>query len=810
MDKEEFRIKLEEINKLVEKKDYRGAMQIVDSIDWRRVKNVRTLCVVGEIYAANKRYEDSKEIFLLAYHRAPIGKSILYRLIEVSLKMKDLDEAQEFYEEFLEVAPNDNTKYILHYKILSAKKAPIAEQIAVLEEYKEREYTERWSYELAKLYYKADQREKCIEVCDDLILWFNEGKYVTKALDLKMRLGALTESQREKYEEALTPKLLTKEELEELEEKQKEEPEEEPEAAEEKAQAEEEKTEEPEEGGSALQEKIVKGIRDIFGGRKKESEEETEEKEETAEKEIENMLEDYVSKEDVPQLEPERNAFSAGESRMPEEMKIPSAIRIPEPVKAPEVAAAPVFVPSQEEIEAALRADEEKRLQIEEEQKRQSEEKQEEETAVEEEAEEAVAVEEPAEELAAEEDTEEPAEEPAAEEDTEEPAEESAAEKAAEEEPAAAVSEETSAEEETEEEQPAEGSAEEESPEAGDMGQTKEFTFNLEDTILAAASAQGIEVPDDVPEPEVIPEEAAEEPAEELEPEELPEEPAEPEREETEEERLERFIDERNAEETDAALLIPREMKLSDEEKKLFTYFSSVPGIPEQLVEALVDVQQAAAEKTSRTGNVIIMGAGETGKTRLSQGFILAACKELHMEAAKTATITGSQLNEMEPAEVVNKLSGGFLLIQGAASMTAETIEKLNSAMEFRTDGLTVIIEDEKIGMRKLIAKYEKFAEKFTSMINIPVFTNDELVRFAKIYTKENGYVMDQMGVLALYNLIGDNQKEDEPMTIGKVKEMLDDAINRAESGTRKFRRNLSKKRTDEDGRIILYEKDFG
>ena len=187
LDKEEFRIKLEEINNLVEKKDYKGAMEVVDSIDWRRVKNVRTLCVVGEIYAANKRYEESKEIFLLAYHKAPIGKNILYRLIEISLKMGDIEEAMEYFDEFKEIAPNDNTRYVLKYKIFRAKKASLNEQIAILEEYKEKEFTEKWTYELAKLYYKAGNKEKCLEICDELILWFNEGTYVMKALDLKMR-----------------------------------------------------------------------------------------------------------------------------------------------------------------------------------------------------------------------------------------------------------------------------------------------------------------------------------------------------------------------------------------------------------------------------------------------------------------------------------------------------------------------------------------------------------------------------------------------------------------------------------------------
>ena len=185
LDKEEFRVKLEEINHLVEQKDYKGAMNVVDSIDWRRVKNVRTLCVVGEIYAANKRYEDSKEIFLLAYHRASIGKNILYRLVEVSLKLGQVSEAVEFYQEYREVAPNDNTQYILKYKILKVKKAPLAEQIKVLEDYKEKEFTEKWSYELAKLYYQDGDKEKCLELCNEIILWFNEGNYVNFPVGVK-------------------------------------------------------------------------------------------------------------------------------------------------------------------------------------------------------------------------------------------------------------------------------------------------------------------------------------------------------------------------------------------------------------------------------------------------------------------------------------------------------------------------------------------------------------------------------------------------------------------------------------------------
>ena len=344
------------------------------------------------------------------------------------------------------------------------------------------------------------------------------------------------------------------------------------------------------------------------------------------------------------------------------------------------------------------------------------------------------------------------------------------------------------------------------------------ISFNLEETILSAAVEQGIPVPEDISKEEP----AEQEPEEVLEAEELAEtvEEAVEETEElqeeevtqelSEEEELMRFIDEQskdpNVEERD---LIPREDVLDDEETKLFKYFSSIPGMKEQLVDVLKDTQLAAADKTSSTGNVIIMGNRGSGKTTLSELLIKAICRELKMPAAKVAKIHAQQMNGKNVEKILAQLSGGFLLIQDMNQMDAETAEALNQAMELPTDGLTVIIEDEKIGMRKFIARNPKFIEKFTSRISIPVFTNDELVNFAKIYTNEAGYKINEMGILALYSLISDNQKEDEPMTVGGVKKLVDDAIAKAESGTRKLQRNLSKTRLDRDGFVILYEKDF-
>ena len=891
LDKEEFRIKLEEINKLIEKKDYEGAMKIVDSIDWRKVKNIRTLCVVGEIYAANKRYEESREIFLLAYHRAPIGKSILYRLIEVSLRMGDVKEAEEFYDEYKNVAPNDTNLYVLKYKILRVKKAPIEKQIEVLEEYKEKEFTEKWSFELAKLYYKAGDRRKCLEVCDDMILWFSEGKYVMKALDLKMRMGAITKAEREKYEAQFIPKLVTPSEAAAAEESVQEEAgeqmeEKEPEIETIKIPApEEEKTVGSfAETTGAIQGKIAKGIKDIFSGIHREKKEESildqneemdeeilqEEKEIAEQEEIieEKKKTERRKTEEKPEKArtaskpaaekkkekpaEEKPVFAAKakekkDGKMPE-FKMPDMIKIPDKIETPKARIIPEFVMPDEKI---LEKEEEKKEEGKEEESLDLEN-----LILSAASEQGIEVEEPE---VSEEEAEtveaEVEEEPAKEEETEVSEEEAEAEEAEileeAEEAETEVSEEAAAAADLElTEEPAENDEVlEAAVETEEAEISKEEVEVLEEPVEAAETAEieetaeeessveepGIEEAEVIREDEAEPEESDTVDEIELEEEEeskfeeidlekeaesLVVEASEEEDEEAELEFAENAEDSVSEEEIsqeeaeeisepEEIEIVPREMNFDEEEEKLFSYFVKIPGMKEQILDALLDAQLAAADKTSKTGNVIVMGNKGCGKTRMIQGFIPAVCRELHMEAAKVAYVYAEELNKQDVVRAVDKMSGGFLVIEQANQLSAETVEQLDKAMEFRTDGLTVILEDEKIGMRKLIAKYPKFAEKFTSMINIPAFTNDELVNFAKIYTKENGYVIDQMGILALYNLIGSNQKEDEPMTIQMVKQMVDSAIEKAESGARKLKRNLSKKRTKAEGYIVLYEKDF-
>ena len=818
LDKEEFRIKLEEINKLVQNKDYKGAMDIVDSIDWRRVKNVRTLCVVGEIYAANGRYEDSKEIFLLAYHKASIGKNILYRLVEISLRMKNVDEATEFYEEYKQVAPNDSSQYILQYKIARVKNISLDEQIKILEEYKEHEFTEKWSYELAALYYKAGEKEKSLELCNEIILWFSEGKYVMKAYDLKQRMGELTGEEKAKYEKQFVPKLIKPEEagnIKKAEQDRQEDSEEEKDLEKETSEESTEEEEQPEiirieknsresDGAESFQDKISKGIRDIFGGaRRKADEELNEEKEDSEEVDEteENQIPEEIIKTDSTEKEPENvpdleaEPAKPGESpvinKQPENqkvnedqeekedfgktMKLPE-LKIPDSMKNMEPSSAPKI----EDIQKVDFTEMEK-------------------SGKEFNLEDTILA------AASAQGIEIPKEEPLKEESSkaEKPEEKEREDKKLSddlEKPDFLTSDsfgdqiEVKAgdlkvpnimpfEEEDDVTEEDLKSAEEEFLHGPAGKQDLNADYNLED--MDAPADQDEETIDVLQNPEDN---------EDL----------------SEEEELERFIESiQPKDEKDPRDIIPREKILNDDEKQLFTYFVKIPGMREQLLNTLCDAQQAAADKTSRTGNIIVMGGKECGKTRLISGLIPAICKELNLEASKVAYVFADQINGKPIDQIFEKLSGGFLVIENANQLTQETVEMLDKAMEKETDGLTVIIEDEKIGMRKFIARYPKIVKKFTSMINIPVFTNDELVNFARVYTKENGYTIDQMGMLALYNLIGINQKEDQPMNIGAVKNLIDTAILKSQGGIRKFKRNISKKRIDRDGYIVLYEKDF-
>lgn len=801
MDKKEYRARLDEINSLVEKQDYREALNVVETIEWRRVRSARTLCMVSEIYEVNKRYDDSLRLLLLAYQRAPSGKLILYRLVELSVKMTDYESAVKYYNQFMKLSPNDNNRYILKYKIYKGRKNPIEDQIKILEKYKASEYTERWAYELARLYARAGMYDKCIAECDEMVLWFSDGKYVKKALELKMKYTELTDAEKEKYKELY---------------------------------------------GEPKAVRIARTAASVSAATQ------------AAAKMLNQTAQTMAKPEDavnsvkaeafqLPKPEPVKKAESETESEVkaeakPELAEQPKVMKIPEFIKTPEVK--PDFEPLPE-----IQMPEEIKKEIEEEieKKKAVEAKLQEETAK-------IAEEEPvkefdleaalgvaADEMAQAEKTEAVENEAEAKAEMEVPegatiqlpleeikaarqnavetdatvdlsnvveeamaeavvtAEEETAEKVVEAETEA--SEEKVAEAETEETQ------EEKAPESVETEEPQEEKAPESVETEESQEEQEPESAETEQEPVEVEEARESEPAQWV-----LEEPVESEEENAESEAVQEI---EAVTEVEPESVEPEPEKvlrhhLTDEEhRRLFTYFAPIPGMKEQVKEALDIAQKSACEKTSKAGNMIVTGRSGSGKTRFSESLIKALCKERQMEGAKVAYLTAEVLNKKDPAFIVDKLSGGFLAIGRASAMTAQTVENLSKAMEFKTNRLTVILEDSKAGIYTLKQDYPEFMEKFDSRIVIPVFTNDELVSFAKTYAKEKGYKVDDIAVLAVYSLIGDNQYEDDPVCVGQVREMMDSAIAKASRLGRRPGKKVAKRHLDVTGRIMLYEKDF-
>ena len=781
MDKAEYQSKLEQLTSLANKEDYKGALEIVESVDWRRVKSIRTLSMVADVYEANKMYPEANDILLLAYDRASIGKGILYRLVEVSVKMQDFESAEEYYEEFVSVAPHDTSRYLLRYKILRGQQAPLDEQIEVLEAYKEAEFTERWNYELALLYSKNGQIRQCVDTCDELELWFSEGKYVTKALELKMKYEPLTPSQKSKYEnggaassEKEVGSLLNRMDQAGAAITQDA-------GAQEMAAARE--TEARKEADPApsytaptflgntvdLHNELIKSIRNVFPDVKK-----TAQAEQEASEPEENREEDY----DVRELEPENMDVEVA----PQPDADKTILTRPETVKKETPKAEAV---KEEEAETAEKPEE---------------------TSSADDLDLDALFQETAASLSDEIAHDSVLEKALEEEQTEESLAEKTVEESQTAEPVKKPEEPLEKQPETVEQDDVAESEKEESPirRLEDL----EKTMEIPEPVIVQPEDLDMEIPQEpsqeaakdatkVMTVENTADRTIEMPSDVRKEETVPMSIEEVLREETPEERRMRILNDTQPE------------KLNDEQKALFTYFAKVPGMDQQILDAMHGVYHYAGDRTSRHGNIAIMGGYGTGKTRLSEGLVRAICVDLKIPATKMARLDAAELNRKDPAQVVAKLAGGFLLIERAGLMYPETIEKLSKAMDFRTDSLILIIEDEKTSMRGMFHNYPEFAKKFETVISIPVFTNDELVTFARTYARENGYKMDEMGVLALYTQIGDNQKEGEPMTITNVKDMVDKAIAHAEKGTRKLGRKVSRKHRDSDDRVILYEKDF-
>ena len=684
LDKTEYNLRLDQINALVEAHDIQGAIEIAETIDWRRVKSLRTLCMIADIYEAGKLYEESKDILILAYNRSTVGKAILYRLVEISVKLDQMDDAAEYYTEYAKNARGDSAKYLLKYKIYRARRAPLEEQAEILEKYKSKEYTERWAFELAQIYDRMGLKDKCIEECDDLILWFSEGNYVLKAMELKKKyeeLSPMQQSNYKKMKETQVSATILPEDIDAITSDDTD-----------LVEDEDSVRERTQRMTTVAKEAIAKRSEEATVSRNSEDLQER----------LANSFRDVLS------------GFNRAKENIVDDTE-PEVETVDEPVDVDEYSVVKDLEP--EELKAIIRKNEAIS----------------DEPAISDKSEAVVSTDEPV-------DT------------TQDPLSEEG-------DVSQIISEMTS----TIATQVEDIQAGKEEP--SDIGETREF--NPEEALKLEELTADMSM-----EEQIL-------------------------REETANEKQLRIL---NSERTE---------KLTDDQKGIFSYFAKVPGMDRQLLDALYGVYSHASERTSNDGNIAIMGSRGTGKTRLFESIVKVVCKDLGIEATKIARINATQLNEKDPAEVISKMAGGFLLIEKAGLMDAKIIDKLSRALGFRTDSLILVIEDEKDNMRKLLADHKEFANKFKTVISIPVFTNDELVTFARTYAREHGYKVDEMGVLALYDLIGSKQSERDPITIDGVKEIMDKAMANTQKVSRKFGRKLAVSNTDEEGRTLIYEKDF-
>ena len=1062
MDKYEYRVKTEQMLDHLEKKEYQKAMDIAESIDWRRVKNASMLNTVSEIYEYNGEFKKGRDILFLAFDRAPGSRKIVYRLGTLALKIKDIREATDCYEEFVKLAPKDPNQYILKYKILRTQGAALSDQIAALEEFKKAEYIEKWAYELAKLYDEAGMTAECLEECDDLILWFSEGKYVYLAMELKMKYKPLTPLQQEKYDsrpgavkKQPEPVKQTESTLEEVDDEneydegseeevqestvqriddaqvQEIPPEpvpmqEEFEIPEEAAQADvvpeevvpeetaaveetpmyreeepEASVETPEEHtsaikqvvtGATLEEALAQGVAVASGINIEE--EAMKEREDEILANGQMMIDDILQKWEAKQKDHEEaiaKQKAKDEERLQKERE-QARIRQEEERKEVERKAA--------EAEARRKAEEEARRKAEEEAARKAAE---EEARRKAEEEARRAAEEEAARKAAEEEARRKAEEEAArkaaEEEARRKAEEEAARKAAEEEARRKAEEEArrKAEEEAARkaaEEEARRKAEEEAArkaekEAADEKESERNTQRIPDDIVRLMEEMESENEDS--EDEIYEEELEDGPGmdedfiegiedelagldmngssfeegdfdeadfeeedlegedfdetdfeeEDLEGEDFDEgdfeeedfdeedfDEADFEEEDLDEEELEEAdfdeddfediddeetdfdegdfeedmdeedfdeeeidddeeldfgedlegedFDEADFEEEDldegdfdegdfeeedfdeeeiededdteeleieepseeeiqarikkskggvpfdtgfvvtgrydlsATSEIGLKAGLTEEQKKLFSYFVPVRGMSEQIVEVLDNDRRAQREGTSKTGNLLVIGRKGSGKTVLAVDIVKAIQKQRNLKQGKVAIVTGESLNKKELTNIIQKLRGGAIIIEHAGKLNSRTVKELNYLMEKKTGELLFVLEDQRKPLERLMTANPEFKKKFSSKLELPVFINDELVTFGQTYAKENGYKLDEMGILALYSRIDVMQREDHAVSVAEVKEIMDEAIAHSQKANVKhLARRVFGKGTDDSDRIILKEEDF-
>lgn len=835
MDKYEYNLKLDQIKALSAEEGYMSAAEIADSINWNKIKNVNTLVKIGEIYEKAERYQDARDILLMAYDRSPIGRMIIYRLAEVAIKMGDYDAATEYYDEFVEIAPHDDMKYVLRYAIKKGQGASFDELITILEEYKDEEYTEEWAYELAYLYHKAGKADKCIDACDELILWFGDGPYVERALELKMLYQPLTKAQEEKYRRFKAEK-------------------EKPAKIKDDAEVTEIGAMEMVKGGEIvhddvtipqitvnqekfntvnLQQEIAKGMQQIIEAKgknevadtmdtikkivedipylklEKEQEEYVQQPEETehiaTDEEIDGSLklnfkellgedaDGQMSIHDV--LEEWEKTRHAAEIALKEaeQQKLESAKaralqeagdimeRLNDVIPKLDAGVTPKELLEEEYLKVPVDIIEQKAAvkEPEEEQKPDMQELYADETVDE---------------------VQEPQEAP---EDTIDEVQESQEEAADEAKEPVGEPEDIIVAEESEKDeiftQPTtmmpeitddmlnvddDTSDDETSQEKENVSEKRDFdhvtSFIEQEIAKMTAKNPGLEKKLDMAKTRKMPDIS------------LPE--------------------DLDSEEDDSKLKETKHIKeLTSEQKAIFSYFIPVKGMEDQICKAYNAVLDHFNRKeNASTGNLIIQGEQGCGKTMLATSFIKVLQKDGEQLTGKMGKIDAAVLNKKDVQQVVRKITGGCLIIERAGDIDRSIAAKLSFLMEHDITGTLYILEDTSKGIKKALSMDEGFASKFTEKISVPIFTNDELVLFAKSYSAELGYKIDEMAILALHNRISNIERIDQATTLTEVKDIIDEAIDReAHSGLKKAISILTAKRYTDDDRIVLKEDHF-
>ena len=846
MDKYEYRAKTEQMLAYAEQKSYQKAMSIADTIDWRKVKNTAMLSTVSEIYENAGELGKARDTLFIAYDKAPSSRKVVYRLGIISLKLGHFDEAADCYEEFVKLAPKDPNQYILRYKILKAQKAPVKEQIEALEDFKHSEYVEKWAYELARLYAEAGMTSECLDECDDLILWFSEGTYVYQAMELKMKYKPLTPLQQEKYDHrndgigrkdsskrkpsfrkskerpAPNPRIADKVrkdvhvtdsiDLPDLPEPMARTHASEPEAeSQPKTRIRSTSDISTTISGASLSDALKAGVAVASGAVAPESA--SDDSQMTGKMKIEEILANW----EATQRE---NAKILEKSQ--EEAEKEKALREKKKEEEEEVLGAtkPILSDDIRKLMEQLENGEEPEITDEDA-----------EDFVDDEEDEATESPEDSSKEASDTDEEDPEENDFEEiVDSEEDDESDAVydeEAEYEDEDDSEYDDEEEYEDEDEDDYQIDDELDEDHKEDFDF--EKESTLDINDhdsdeddsdfaDLDSFEDEEELDSSDDYldlefdekPAPEPKKETSKSAPTPDIDEVLEIEEPSEDEI----TERMGKFdtgFVVQGRYDLSATSEIGLKLGLTEEQKQLFSYFVPIRGVSEQLVEILDNDKRCRNRYgTSRTGNILILGRKGSGKTVLAVDIVKAIQKQRRLKQGKVAIVTGDSLNKKDIGSIIDKLNGGALIIEKASKMNDRTIRELNDMMDEQTGELLFLLEDQKKPLERMFASHREFKRKFTSRLELPVFINDELVTFGQTYAKENGYRIDEMGILALYSRIDMMQREDHAVTVAEVKEIMDEAISHSQKANVKHLvKRVFGRSTDNSDHIILKEEDF-